>query len=222
MNYKGFDSINVHCVVDARGRFIDVLTGYPGRAHDTWVLENSEFGSQLLDAESPLSRMFHANARQVGGVDVPFLVIADSAYPCRTLILPAFKECEATSDERRTFNHKHASTRNIVERSFGQMKNRWRVLLQGLSVNAEHINDAIMACCVLHNICIDKRDKYGEEDPQQLRQRDAELNALWVNYERRLAAAAVPVVAPVVLRRGADAELEAGRRIREAMVNLVR
>ena len=42
-------------------------------------------------------------------------------------------------------------------------KGRWRVLLKRLDVDSDRILDTIIACCVLHNICI-LRDEVDIDD----------------------------------------------------------
>jgi hypothetical protein len=46
-----------------------------------------------------------------------------------------------------------------VERAFGRLKNRWRIILHHLyCVNLDRICKIIHGCCILHNICIDAGD----------------------------------------------------------------
>lgn len=56
----------------------------------------------------------------------------------------------------RRFNKKHASTRNVVERCFGLLKNRFRAILgsRGLHYSPQKATKIINACCAMHNICI--------------------------------------------------------------------
>ena len=57
--------------------------------------------------------------------------------------------------------HKHASTRNVIERAFGVLKARWRCLFKALELSVMNVCTAVNACFVLHNICIDR----GEPEP---------------------------------------------------------
>lgn len=57
------------------------------------------------------------------------------------------------------FNNFHSKARNIVECTFGQMKTRWRsIFLKPLELRIDNCVKVIVACCVLHNICIDEGD----------------------------------------------------------------
>ncbi len=46
----------------------------------------------------------------------------------------------------------------MIERAFGVLKRRWQCLLKPLELNIITINDVVLACFILHNICIDRRE----------------------------------------------------------------
>lgn len=52
----------------------------------------------------------------------------------------------------------HCSARNTVERAIGVLKNRWRCLLRHrvLHYHPDVAAKIINACCVLHNMCINR------------------------------------------------------------------
>ncbi|XP_052882193.1 uncharacterized protein LOC128290543 [Gossypium arboreum] len=49
------------------------------------------------------------------------------------------------------FNMKHASARNVIERCFGLLKLRWRILRSPSFYPVRVHNRIIIACCLLHN-----------------------------------------------------------------------
>lgn len=49
------------------------------------------------------------------------------------------------------FNMKHSSARNVIERLFGSIKNRWAILRSPSYYPIKIQNRIIMACCLLHN-----------------------------------------------------------------------
>jgi len=63
----------------------------------------------------------------------------------------------------RDFSFNQASTRVVVEQAFGLLKGRFRVL-HGLRVNLEHTTEITVACCVLHNLCIQAGDLWHEPE----------------------------------------------------------
>jgi hypothetical protein len=80
-NRKGYTSINVHAVCDARGRFLDVYTGQPGNRHDSFVLHQSPLFHKLTGSLG--GKMWDWRQRPVANrVAIPFSFIGDSAYGC--------------------------------------------------------------------------------------------------------------------------------------------
>ncbi|MCO5573270.1 hypothetical protein L7F22_027039 [Adiantum nelumboides] len=54
------------------------------------------------------------------------------------------------------FNFKILSTRIVAERAFGWLKMKWRYLHgKVMKPYPHHLARAIIACCMLHNICLD-------------------------------------------------------------------
>ncbi|KAL0404507.1 UNVERIFIED_CONTAM: hypothetical protein Sradi_2091500 [Sesamum radiatum] len=49
------------------------------------------------------------------------------------------------------FNMKHASARNVIERTFGLLKVRWAILRSPSFYGIDDQNRIIIACCLLHN-----------------------------------------------------------------------
>lgn len=178
INRKGFFSINMHAVCDHNAKFMDVYVGNSGRNHDVDVLHQSPFWSSLQNGalgESCRQNARTLTAKEYNGSEVemvvPLMVIADAAYVIGPYVLPAFKEGESTiSAQRLVFQNKHKTTRNVVERAFGVLKNRWRCLLTPMQLDLAIIPTVVSACVVLHNICIEYReaDPTDDEDFQQL------------------------------------------------------
>ena len=56
------------------------------------------------------------------------------------------------------FNETLSGARSVIERAFGLLKGRFRRLKSLDMSNVERIPHVILACCVLHNICLAKND----------------------------------------------------------------
>ena len=93
--------------------------------------------------------------------------IIDSGYPNRTGYLAPFKEQRyhvpdflgaPPRNMMEKFNHLHSSLRNAIERAFGVLKMKWRILL-----SIPHFHDPetqakiITACMCLHNFIRDSK-----------------------------------------------------------------
>lgn len=56
------------------------------------------------------------------------------------------------------YNSSQIRTRNTVERQYGVLKRRFPALALGLRIELETAVDAVVASCILHNICISFRE----------------------------------------------------------------
>ena len=68
---------------------------------------------------------------------------------------------------RGRFNEAHRTTRNVVERAFGVVKNRFHALSSGLRVqNMESASKLATAAMILHNLALRFGDKGPAEEEQ--------------------------------------------------------
>jgi hypothetical protein len=58
---------------------------------------------------------------------------------------------------KETFNHAHSQVRNVIERSFGVLKMKWRMLLHMPKFSIKKQARIIVACMALHNFIRDSR-----------------------------------------------------------------
>jgi hypothetical protein len=59
------------------------------------------------------------------------------------------------------WNFIQSSTRMSVERAFGMLKGRFKILLKKLDIPLCHMLDLVMACICLHNMCIVNLDGFN-------------------------------------------------------------
>jgi len=86
-------------------------------------------------------------------------IIADAAYSLKTYLIKAFPNYYMLTHRERHFNKVLSSMRMVVERAFGHLKERWRILLKEIyCTDIDRIIKIIHACCILHNLCIDMND----------------------------------------------------------------
>lgn len=157
-NRKHFYSFVLQGAVDAAGLYLSVSTGYPGSLHYARVLRLS----QLFDAaENDL--ILAEPTVDVNGTIVRPLIVADSAYPLKPWLLCPFKDNGALNREQKKFNEELSKARIVSEHAYGLTKGRWRVLQKRLDEDSDRIPDTIVACCILHNICIIRGDRYEIE-----------------------------------------------------------
>ncbi|CAG8833100.1 12635_t:CDS:2, partial [Cetraspora pellucida] len=56
-------------------------------------------------------------------------LIADAAYPLRTYLMKAYSNYDTPTHKERYFNKTLSSMQMIIERAFGILKERWKILL---------------------------------------------------------------------------------------------
>lgn len=93
-----------------------------------------------------------------------------------------FRIAEAGSPQAH-YNTIHSKARNIVERTIGILKSRFRCLLsaRALHYSPKKATQIVNACCVLHNICQHFRAELPEEIPPAS---ITELSTETPNFER--------------------------------------
>ncbi|KAF7844027.1 protein ALP1-like [Senna tora] len=129
--FKGDLTINVLGVCSQDAQFIYVLSGWEGSAADGRVLKSA------LDRPR--------------GFKVPaegFL----APYRGQRYHLNEWREGRHPTTPRECFNMRHSAARNVIERCFGMLKNRWAILRSPLFYPVKTYNMIVIACCLLHNL----------------------------------------------------------------------
>ena len=153
-NRKQFHSVVLQGVADAKGRFIHVSTGYAGSIHDARVLRMSSLLNEVENGRilvSPVLRTGH-------GDNIKPLLVADPAYKLTNWCMKPYPETAAITASQRAFNKALSRARVVIEQAFGMLKGRWRCLLDKLDESIAKIPQTIIACCILHNICLNIHD----------------------------------------------------------------
>ncbi|CAL5095669.1 unnamed protein product [Urochloa decumbens] len=205
---KSYPSQNVLAVVDFDLRFTYVLAGWEGSAHDSLVLQDA------------LSRP--------AGLKIPEgkFYLADAGYAARPGILPPYRgvryhlnefaESREPNTPKELFNHRHSSLRTTVERAFGTLKNRFKILSHKPFIPLKSQIKVVVACCALHNWILENGpDEYVWDESTwyshlprssgRVRDRDADVREwaakrdllaqqMWDERERNIASGSTAVV----------------------------
>ena len=126
-NRKHHYSVNLQGIVDANLKFVHATVGYPGSIHDARVLRLSGL-YDLAQNEQILS----GPIRNISGTEIGPLLAGDSAYPLMNWLLKPFADRGRLTPEQRKFNLQFSALRCVVERTFGMLKSRWRIMLKKL------------------------------------------------------------------------------------------
>ncbi|XP_066319323.1 protein ALP1-like [Miscanthus floridulus] len=153
---KSFATQNVMAAVDFDLRFTYVLAGWEGTTHDALVLRDA--------LERP------------NGLRVPQgkFYLVDVGYGAKPGFLPPFRGVRYHLNEwgnnpvqnEELFNLRHSSLRVTVERAFGSLKRRFKILDDATPFFPFQTQvDIVVACCIVHNFVIaDGIDEYIIQD----------------------------------------------------------
>lgn len=161
-NYKHYFSLVLLALVDADYKFIYIDVGCNGRVSDGGVFKNSslykafETGSLSIPQPKPLPG---------GSVSVPFMIVADDAFPLRTDIMKPYSQVGLTR-KRRIFNYRLSRARRIVENAFGILSNRFRIFMTPIALSPDKVEVIVMACCSLHNYLRGQSNSHSVYTPQ--------------------------------------------------------
>ena len=140
----------MQAIVDCSLKSLHVSVGYPGSIHDARVLRLSglfDLGNNQQILESP--------SRVINGTEVPPLIVGDSACPLLKWLIKPYVDRGRLSPEERKFNIKLSAMRSVVERTFGMLKLRWRLVYKKVEQKTRTLKKTVIAACILHNICVD-------------------------------------------------------------------
>eukprot|EP00733_Pompholyxophrys_punicea_P000884 Pompholyxophrys_punicea_v1_NODE_348_length_2194_cov_18.530154.p2 type:complete len:192 gc:universal NODE_348_length_2194_cov_18.530154:1561-2136(+) len=155
VNRKGDSSINVLAVCDANEIFTFAHVGEPGSVHDSRVFYRSGL---LRMMQNP--HYFYGETAYVLG---------DSAYALLPWLMTPYPRTAGMTEAEARYNQIHSSMRMCVERAFGKLKGRWRILKTGVeSPSIAWIDKTIYACMILHNICQRGDDVWDQEEDEEV------------------------------------------------------
>jgi hypothetical protein len=152
-------SVIVQAVVGKKLTFLDTAIGYPGSTHDARVLRSSDIFQKAQNGDilaEPLAT--------INGLQVRPMLLGDGAYPLLPWLMKPYPNGAILNRSQRLFNKTLSSTRATVERAFGILKARWRILLKRLDNLFENISEVILPCSVLHNYCQDSGEEFDDDE----------------------------------------------------------
>ena len=153
MLIKGFHSIVLMALVDADYKFIFVDIGCQGRLRDGGVFKNTHLYEILnsglnLPNDRPLPDL-HVNNNDANDSfldgeriqkDVPYVIIADDAFPLGRRIMKPYAQKDLT-DGKRICNYRFSRARRTSENAY-----------TFIHLSPENAGLLTMSCCLLHNL----------------------------------------------------------------------
>ncbi|PNF42933.1 hypothetical protein B7P43_G11835 [Cryptotermes secundus] len=145
-NYKKFHSQVLFGVANANYELLYSSFGSKGHVSDGGVFQSTDFYRTLESGSLNVPK-----EKIVAGRNMPFVLVADDAFPLRKDIMKPFSRKVNTS-ACKIFNNRLSRAWRMIESVFGIIVERFAVLQKPISIidltSARHI---VMACCALHN-----------------------------------------------------------------------
>jgi hypothetical protein len=153
---KGYYAYGMQAFVDAHCRFVSISMKLCASAHDSTAYIVSGIAEAIRDGKLP--NWAH--------------IVLDEAYVCRQQELSPYRSRQLNKWQD-SFNFHLSKCRQVVERAFGLLIQRWGVFWRPLRVSVARIPLLIRVACKLHNVCI---NSFGTASPvvasRDIRSRD--------------------------------------------------
>jgi hypothetical protein len=91
---------------------------------------------------------------KAGKLQQQYHVVLDEAYPCLEQEMSPWKG-QNLSVEKDAFNYCLSLNRQVIERPFGILVQRWGIFWRPLRLSMHNQGVAIHVACQLHNVCMD-------------------------------------------------------------------
>lgn len=146
-NYKGFFSLVLLAICDARYCFTLIDVGQYGSNNDSGVL-----------LKSKINEGFETNSIQLPepetceGCDfdpLPYYLVGDEIFPLKTWLMRPFPG--KLEEQQRVFNYRLSRARRVIENAFGILAARWRIFSKPIKASVENAERYTLACIGLHN-----------------------------------------------------------------------
>ncbi len=186
-NRKQRYSIGCQGVCDGSLKFLSMSAGYPGSVHDSRILRNSWVFRDASRGHILTTPVFQLNQ----STKIKPYLLGDAAYPLSEWLIKPFPQVKDIDHGQKMFNLALSQARVSIERAFGTLKGRWRLLLGKVILEPSFAADVVVACSVLHNICQDRQepcedveDPYNEDEiqVQETRPSSDDLRQMLLKY----------------------------------------
>ena len=122
-NYKGYFSLQLLAICDAKYKFIFADVGQYGSNNDCAVLSNSNIGKKVDQGTLHIPP-----DEKIPGIDVemPYYLLGDEIFPLEPWLMQPYPGNQPEPGQ--VYNYRHSRSRLPIENSFGILVARWRIL----------------------------------------------------------------------------------------------
>ena len=129
---------------------------HTGSIHDSRMLEHSWIYKEV---EKDNSSIMNAPTLKIKDTEMAPYLVGDHAYPVLKWLMKPYPY--GTREHiRKNFNYQLSKGRSCIERSFGVLKNRYRILNKKIEFSPRKAAQIFVLCCMLHNFL----QQNGDED----------------------------------------------------------
>ena len=134
-NYKGFFSMNLLAICDARYNFTMFDIGQYGSNNDSGVLLNSEMGKRLEEGSIGLPEDEKLDGCRLD--KLPYYLVGDEIFPLKSWLIRPYPG--KLNEEQRIFNYRLSRARRIIENTFGILVARWRIFRGPIRASRDNV-----------------------------------------------------------------------------------
>lgn len=127
-----------------------------GRISDGGVIQNTIFFEKLVNSEVHIPS---SETLKGCNQNLPYVFVADDAFPLRPDMIKPFRQADLTSRERKILNYRLSRARRTVENAFGILASRFRIFYTHINLEPENIDKVVKVFCALHNFLIEHSKK---------------------------------------------------------------
>lgn len=150
---------------DANYIFVSIDIGAYGRQSDGDIFKHSLLGQKLeanaMDFPAPKSLWEN-------GPDMPYVIVADEAFPLTPYLLRPYSGKDGLSTEQRIYNYRLSRARRMIENSFGILANQERIFRRPILASVENVIKIVQATICLYNFLrksnINNTGNYGNPE----------------------------------------------------------
>jgi hypothetical protein len=144
LQLQKFFSIVLKGVVDSESRSIFIDIGAYGKQSDGGRFSTFTGCRFSEDFESTLPK---PASFEGSGIELPFVILGDKAYPLKTSLMKSFARRNLSCEEC-VFNGRLSRARRCVECAFGILRAKWQLLNKAIETNVNKTERTARCICL--------------------------------------------------------------------------
>ncbi|XP_071687536.1 protein ALP1-like [Rutidosis leptorrhynchoides] len=147
-------SVLLQAVVGPDMRFLDIFMGVPGSMTSDTLLKRSKFYKLVESKEILNGQEIELDEKAT----IREYVVGDSGFQLLPWLITPYNDVNLSNNQIE-FNKRHRATRSVARRALNKLKEVWGAIDGGKWIPGyDRIQRIILACCILHNIVIDRME----------------------------------------------------------------